>query len=183
MSEKYRNFNELSSERREGLDYKIEIHDRGTDFVVLGIHGGEIEPGTEEVVRAIAGEGISSYVFLGSDRTQHITSANFDEPSCLALLAKCKEAISIHGKKGDGEFIMLGGLDSELVSKAEQALREHGFTIIPTTFEAKQESNICNRASSGKGLQMEMSRALRDSLTTDLEKMSMFVKIIRNLIQ
>lgn len=183
MSEKYANFQEFSLENFENVDYKIKIEDRGTDFVILGIHGGEIEPGTEEVVRAIAEEDISYYLFLGTDRTQHITSPNFDEPNCLHLLSRCKEAISIHGKSGDGEFVMLGGLDSDLISKAEQTLCEHGFSVIQTTFDGKQESNICNRGSSGKGLQIEMSRKLRDSLTTNPERMGIFAQIIRDLIQ
>lgn len=185
MSEKYRNFQELESGIEKNPDYKIELHDRGTDFVIMGIHGGEIEPGTEEVVRAIAGSDISSYLFLGADRSQHITSTHFDEESCIDLLSKSKKAISIHGKKGMDEFVMLGGLDDGLISKAEQALQENGFKIIPTAdgVAGIEPTNICNRGSSGKGLQIEMSRGLRDSLVQDSAKMESFAQIIRSLIR
>ena len=185
MSEKYKNFRELSADKAENPDYKIELQDRGTDFAIVGIHGGQIEPGTEDVVRAIAGSDISSYLFLGSDRAQHITSHNFDETSCIDLLSRSKEAISIHGKKGEGEFVMLGGLDVDLISKAESALREHGFEVDQATdgVAGIQESNICNRGSSGRGLQIEMSRGLRDTLISDPEKMRLFAETIRNLIQ
>lgn len=183
MAEKYKNFRELSTESMGNANYKIELQDRGTDFVIVGIHGWQIEPGTENVVRAIAGSDISSYLFLGSDSTQHITSHNFDESSCIDLLSRSKKTISIHGKKGSDEFVILGGLDTELISKAEQALQESGFKVIPTTDTVAgiEPSNICNKGSSGKGLQIEMSRELRDSLVQDQSRMMTFAQIIRNL--
>ena len=185
MSEQYGSFEELSREGVAGLPFEIEIQDRGTDFVIVGIHGGQIEPGTEEVVRAIAGSDISYYLFLGTDRSQHITSHNFDEPSCIALLARCKEAISIHGKAGPGEFVMLGGLDADLISKTKSALQGHGFTVDETSpsVAGTQPTNICNRGSSRMGLQIEMSRELRDLLIANPERMWEFAHTIRALVQ
>ena len=180
----YRNFRELPAQKLEGFDYKIDFEDRGTDSVVIGIHGGQIEPGTEEVVRAISGSDLSYYLFLGGERTQHITSTRFDEKNCVNLVSKSKNVISIHGKTGSEEFVMLGGLDSDLISKAEPALKEAGFAVLLATdgVGGIESNNICNRGSSGKGLQLELSRGLRDLFVQDPEKMKFFAQIIRGLI-
>ncbi len=185
MPDRYKSFQELSASEMESVDSKIETEDRGTDFSIVGIHGGEIEPGTEEVVRAIAGANISFYIFLGNTEHQHITSIHFDEERCVDLVSRSKKVISIHGKKGDGEFVMLGGLDDDLISRATHMLREAGFEIDPSASNVTgtEPSNICNRCSSGKGLQIEMSRGLRDSLVQDSAKMENFARIIRDLIQ
>lgn len=185
MPDQYKNFQELFANETEGVDYKIETEDRGTDFAIIGIHGGEIEPNTEKVVRAIAGTDLSFYIFLGNAEHQHITSIHFDEKRCIDLVSKSKKVISIHGKKGDGEFVMLGGLDDDLISGATQALQEAGFEIDPTASNVTgtEPSNICNRCLSGKGLQVEMSKGLRDSLAQDDSRMERFTQIIRNLIQ
>ncbi|MDO8451348.1 MAG: poly-gamma-glutamate hydrolase family protein [bacterium] len=185
MSEEiYKNFKELPAQKPGSFDYKIDFEDRGTDSVVIGIHGGEIEPGTEEVVRAISGSDLSYYLFLGGERTQHITSTHFDEENCVNLVSKSKNVISIHGKKGVEEFVMVGGLDNDLVSKIEIALKAAGFTILPASngIGGIEPNNICNKGSSGKGLQLELSRGLRDSLIQDSEKMGRFSQIIRGLI-
>lgn len=136
------------------------------------------------MVRAISGSDLSYYLFLGSERTQHITSTHFDEENCINLVSKSKNVISIHGKKGPEEFIMLGGLDSDLISKIGLALRAAGFAVLPTAggVGGIEPNNICNKGSSGKGLQLELSRGLRDALVQDPEKMKFFAQIIRSLI-
>lgn len=181
----YKNFRELSTKSPEVFDYKIDFEDRGTDFVVIGIHGGQIEPGTEEIVRSISGSDVSYYLFLGNERTQHITSTHFDEENCLSLVSKSKGVISIHGKKGSEEFVMLGGLDNGLISKTELSLKGAGFVVLPTENNVGgiEPDNICNRGSSGKGLQIEVSRGLRDSLVQDPEKMRHFSQAVRKLVQ
>ncbi|MDP1689595.1 MAG: poly-gamma-glutamate hydrolase family protein [bacterium] len=180
MAEVYENFQELS-EKETG--YSIECEDRSTDFAIVGIHGGQIEPGSEEVVRAIAGTDLSFYLFLGNESRQHITSTHFDEKDCLDLISKSKKVISIHGEKGSEEFVMLGGLDKDLIAKAERGLTDAEFTVIPpaSNVRGNEENNLCNRCTSGKGLQIEMSRGLRDSLVQDQARMNAFAQIIRNL--
>jgi phage replication-related protein YjqB (UPF0714/DUF867 family) len=71
MSDTYSNFQELLARETENIDFIIELEDRSSKAVVIGIHGGNIEPGTEPVVRAIAGPDVSYYIFCGKERYQH----------------------------------------------------------------------------------------------------------------
>ena len=185
MVDTYKDFKELSDTESEGTDYQIDFQDRGTDFAIIGIHGGEIEPDTEAVVRNIAGADLSYYIFLSNAERQHITSINFDESRCINLIAKSKGVVSIHGKNGEGEFVMLGGLDQNLISKTKNALTKLGFEVRPTTSTVMgiDPRNVCNRGASGQGLQIEMSRQLRKALVQDSQKMMRFSGIIREAIQ
>jgi phage replication-related protein YjqB (UPF0714/DUF867 family) len=184
MEDIYKNFNELTSQEIEGLDFHIETEDRGSDVVIIGIHGGEIEPGTETIARALAGSDLSYYLFIGTGDHQHITSNHFDEKRCERLVCKSKTVISIHGKKGDEKFIMLGGLDEALILKVGNALEKAGFVILDAENYVKGESksNICNRCLSGQGLQMELSRGLRDVLSEDARALDGFVQAVRGVI-
>lgn len=179
----YKNFQELASKNVEGVDYTITREDRGSDFAVIGIHGGEIESGTAEIVSAITKENLSLYIFSGTKKEQHITSTRFDEKECIDLVSKSQKIISVHGKKGKDEYVMLGGLDEKLISKLSTSLSLSGFkTIEPTNDVAgMQKNNICNMGISGSGLQLELSKGLRDSLVKDPKKMEKFAKIIRDL--
>jgi phage replication-related protein YjqB (UPF0714/DUF867 family) len=180
----YRSFIELSTTATADIDYKIDVQDRGTSTVIVGIHGGEIEPHTELIVTAIANPDLSYYLFVGNTVGQHITSTRFDEPRCLDLIARHKTVISIHGKSGPEAFVMLGGLDTQLVESTAKALADGGFEVrVPTAHTAGTEStNICNKGTSGKGLQIEMSRGLRESLLHDPVQMRLFTQSIRQAI-
>lgn len=181
MIDAYVNFQDLAAHEKEGSDYLIEYEDRGTDIAILGIHGGEIEPDTEVVARSLAGEDLSYYLFLGNAERLHLTSIHFDEPLCLALVGKSRSAISIHGKSGDGEFMMLGGLDDTLIRTASLHLLAAGFELKSTEqgVLGTELQNICNKGASGKGLQIEMSRELRTSLAGNEARMVSFCGAIR----
>lgn len=185
MTDIYKNFKELSDAEIEGVDYQIDFQDKGTDFAIIGIHGGEIEPDTEVVVKAVAGSDLSYYSFLGNSEKHHITSIHFDEPECINLISRCRTVVSIHGKSGSGEFVMLGGLDDELIAKAAKALTEAGFEVkAPSSNVAgRGHLNVCNRGTSGKGLQIEMSRELRKALVSDIQMMAEFTNVIRETIR
>jgi phage replication-related protein YjqB (UPF0714/DUF867 family) len=185
MVDRYKNFAELSAATLLGVDYSIETEDRGTSAAILGIHGGRIEPATAEVVRAVAGTDLSYYLFIGHHSDLHITSVHFDEPICNKLVSKSKKVVTIHGKEGIEEFIMLGGLDTELISKTRDALIDAYFSIVAVTpaVAGDEEANICNKGLSGKGLQIELSRGLRDTLYRDSAKMTTFAQAVRSLLQ
>ncbi len=185
MVDTYRNFVELSTAALLGVDYDIEINDRGSTAVIVGIHAGRIEPATAEVVRAVAGADLSYYLFIGHHSHLHLTSTHFDEPLCSALVAKSEVVITIHGKEGLEEFIMLGGLDTGLMSKTKKVLTDASFNVIPTTQAVigDEEGNICNKGLSKKGLQIELSRGLRDSLYRDSAKMTAFAQALRSVLQ
>jgi phage replication-related protein YjqB (UPF0714/DUF867 family) len=100
MPDRYRNYRALSAAERIGIDFSIETQDRETALIIATPHGGGIEPGTSEVARAIAGTNYSYYLFNGlketGNQSLHITSSNFDEPSCRALLSSARIVIAVH---------------------------------------------------------------------------------------
>lgn len=182
MTDKYKNFTELSTATK---NYKIDSRDFDTEFIIVAPHGGNIEPTTDLIAKMIASEKYSYYLFLGGTRDQHITSSHFDEPKCLELISKAKKVITIHGKKGIDYKVMLGGLDDDLIIKGTSILTTNGFEVIPSTdnVAGKDKNNICNKGSSGKGLQIEMGKELRDSLKEDSLKLKIFSDCIRKTIE
>lgn len=184
----YNNFHSLKNSEKEGVNFRIETKNRESEYAVIAIHGGDIEPFTTEIAKSIAGENLSFYGFIGmkkaGNRFLHITSNNFDEPRCVSLVKKSYKVVSIHGKKGDEEFLMLGGLDENLISIISNSLTKAGFNIIDTaeSVSGKSKNNICNRCKSEKGAQLEISRGLRTKLTGDRELLNKFSCSIRSAL-
>lgn len=186
MSDKYKNFLELSIVETEGVDFDIELIDRNSPLAVIAIHGGNIEPGTTEIAKIISGEDLSFYSSIGKksegeNANLHITSSRFDEPRCLALVSKSEKVISVHGKSGKEGFVMLGGLDEAGIRKISELLASHGFEVREATEGVKGDSpeNICNKCSSGKGVQLEISRGLRDKFLDDKDKLAKFCELVK----
>jgi phage replication-related protein YjqB (UPF0714/DUF867 family) len=59
--------------------------------------------------------------------------------------------------------VFVGGLADDLALLIGDALRIKGFDALPpdSGLEGRDPSNICNRGTSGVGVQLELSRALR----------------------
>jgi len=187
MADKYKNFKDLAHHEKEDSDFGVELKDRHSAYVVIAIHGGNIEPATTEIARALAGDDFSFYSFTGKKNSEqesadlHITSSHFDEPRALELVQRSSKVISIHGKSGSEKFIMIGGLDGELIQRIKKALESNNFEldIAPDNVNGDSPENICNKGTSKKGLQLEISRGLRDEFLADKEKLINFCKIIR----
>ncbi len=172
----------------EGRYFRIEQRlgvTRGT--VVLAIHGGRIEQQTDVIASGIAGKEFSYYALIGGMRREnkkhlHIASEKFDDPRALKMVEEAERVISIHGEKNTKEkYVMLGGRDSKLKRRIEKALKEENF-IIKKPVEAldgKSEKNICNRGQSGAGVQLEISKELRDTLSKGSDQLDKFVRAIR----
>ena len=125
MADRYENFAHLARHEREGRDYRIHAVARASPVLVLAPHGGFMEPGTHLIAAFIAGERHACYAFetlARRDRAKsmHITSARFDEPRALALLATAEIAIGVHGR-----FYTAGSL----TGSNESALAVAGFLI------------------------------------------------------
>jgi len=167
----YGNFDELARHEVEGMDFKRTVFRRSlSPIAVIAPHGGGIESRTSEIARAIAGEDFNLYLFEGIKRrgnyaALHVTSRRFDEPLCLELLSNCSYVIAIHGCVGREERVLLGGLDHSLKDKVAAGLRQAGIDVQYDGhhFQATDPTNICNRGQSNKGLQLELTRALRRS--------------------
>lgn len=190
-SNKYKSFDELSRHEEKDLNYRILCQDRNSPCCVVAIHGGWIEPGTSEIARALAGNDLSLYLFEGTKKfgnwDLHLGSPQFDEPAAVALTEKSKICISIHGFIEDRKHtICLGGLNEKL--KAIVLARVLDTGLIEQTesnpcndFFGISGSNIANR-SAENGIQIEISRKLRDALIADPQKMALFVSAIRAAI-
>lgn len=88
QGDQYESFKQLMRYERDG--YEIEFHEKGgSDLLVFSPHGGDIEPGTSEIVEAFQ-ESYSTYLFEGTkqdnNRDLHITSTNFDEPILVQMI-------------------------------------------------------------------------------------------------
>lgn len=168
---RYNNFAHLGAHEKEGVDYTISVVRRPNSTVaVIAPHGGMIERRTGEIARATAGGELNLYVFEGTKAsgnypTLHITSHRFDEPSCIELIAQCDFVVAVHGSRGNDQQVLLGGLDLELKARLAAEIGQAGVEVQTDNhkFPAKNPKNICNRGRSGKGVQLELTAALRGS--------------------
>jgi phage replication-related protein YjqB (UPF0714/DUF867 family) len=189
VADRYPNFAALNAEEERGLHFQVWLEDRGTPIVVLAPHGGWIEPGTSEIAKAIAGDDLSIYSFesLVPGRPHsdlHITSTRFDEPEGLALARAAETAVAIHGRANSGDLktIGLGGRDLAFRDAIARALRAAGFSvaIAPPDMAARDPSNICNRGTSGAGVQLELPLSLRRRLVGNPTRLRSFCDAVRN---
>lgn len=172
----------------EGRDFLIKQRfgvTRGT--VVLAIHGGRIERQTDHIASRIAGKEFSYYALIGkrlheNKKCLHIASEKFDDPRAVKMVEVAERVISIHGERNTKEkYVMLGGLDCELECCIAKALEEENFTIKnpPIDLAATSKKNICNRGKVGAGVQLEISKKLRDALSKESNQLYKFVRAIR----
>ncbi len=178
----YQNYAELIMSEKEGRDFVVSaIRREGSNCVILAPHGGAIEPGTSEVATEVAQNDLSLYLFEGlkpeGNRRLHITSTNFDEPGCMRLVQASDTVVAIHGEASLEPVVFLGGRDTALGRHFKQALVEHGYQVSThrnANLHGLAAENICNRGCRGKGVQLELSRGLRQmffpSLTAEGRK-------------
>lgn len=142
-------------------------------------HGGGIEPGTIDIADALAGSDYSFYGFKGLKKAGnailHINSNNFDEPIGVAAAQAADVVVSIHGAKDTVEVVYVGGRNETLKSLATQSLAAAGFNAADSRpgLQGRKPDNICNRCRSKKGLQIELSRGLRETLFENLAHRSL----------
>jgi phage replication-related protein YjqB (UPF0714/DUF867 family) len=185
--DKYGSFEELQRAEREGVDFRIRVIHRNAPTAIIAPHGGKIEPGTSEIAEAIAGDDYSLYCFEGlvkrPHRDLHITSANFREPQCMELVAACDQVVAVHGLNGrERQSVEMGGLDTGLRDAICKCLQHAGFSAeVVTTggLAALSPSNICNRGARAGGVQLEITRGLRDALLPKPERLAAFARAVR----
>jgi phage replication-related protein YjqB (UPF0714/DUF867 family) len=166
----YSCFAELKNHEEQNKDYKISISDVGSRITIIAPHGGKIEPGTSDIAKQIAAERFNYYCFEGIKTEKngrlHITSHNFDEPMAVQLISRSQIVVAIHACTGNERFVFLGGLDEMLKKDIANEL-ESGGIIVPKghgKFKGLNPDNICNRGANKKGVQLEITRGLRDDL-------------------
>lgn len=167
--DRYPDYATLARCESEGVDYRIvERPVLRSPVVVVAPHGGGIERGTSAVATLFAGEVLSLYLFEGlkpgnNFDTLHITSRRFDEPRCLAMVARHDTVITVHGCVGAGEFVCIGGLHETLKQAIAASLCDSGFDARTEghNFPARDPDNLCNRGCEGRGVQLELSAGFR----------------------
>ncbi|WP_146229034.1 poly-gamma-glutamate hydrolase family protein [Streptomyces sp. NWU339] len=171
MPDVYGSYAELAAAEEEGVAYeRRQIPSTATSWASIAIHGGGIEPGSGEVSRVVAAGLMNHYEFAGLLRSGnsrlHVTSTNFDEPIAEGIVAASTRTLSFHGYTGDGTPVTaIGGLDTDLRDKVKAALIAAGFAVIdaPQEISGTNPNNIVNENKILAGVQIEMSRPLRDS--------------------
>lgn len=169
--EKFSTFEQLAKFARSGKDFLIEVRAGTSGTVIMAPHGGRIEPGTAEIADAIAGGNHGCYAFKGirpeHNRPLHLPSTRFDEPHAVELIRNCHCVVTIHGCRGEGKEIHVGGRDTSLMARVSRRLSLCGFKTSRARTDGLKglhPNNLCNRGSRGKGVQLEISGPLRRDL-------------------
>jgi len=168
MKDHYRCFEDLRQGEEEGVDYRVTVTDRNAAVAVVAPHGGWIEPRTSQIATAIAGSDYSLYCFEGlrprPHAELHITSTRFDEPVCLALLARTQTVLTVHGTATTWPLVEVGGLDMTRRDLVAAHLAQAGFPVDVREHgrnAGRSPDNICNRGTTRRGVQLEISDGLR----------------------
>ncbi len=166
-----------------GRDYRVAFGDaRIEECLLIAPHGGGIEPGTSEILRAVADLGgwawyeFAGFLKRGNKESLHIASVAFDEPTLLSLMPRTAFVLAIHGTGEDGQAVVyVGGrwkAGRELVTNSiNGATPHHGIHALDAT-EVESAKHLCglddasvtNRGRLGEGVQVEFSRTARDLL-------------------
>lgn len=179
MADKYCNFAELESHEQAGVAYRIAVRRAGPSFAIVAPHGGGIEPGTSELADAVAGALHAFYAFEGlkasGNRDLHITSTRFDEPMCLTLVGVSQIVVTVHGEEGEGggEGVFIGGLDTARGDRIGAALTRAGFDVRKhpsPDLQGLDPENLCNRGRSQAGVQLELSKGVRETMFESLTR-------------
>jgi phage replication-related protein YjqB (UPF0714/DUF867 family) len=143
---------------------------RGSGIALFAPHGGCIEPGTDRIVVELAAAEFNYFLFRGIRRTDcfrtlHVTSAHYDEPSCLALAGRSVVAVALHGCDGEEAFLEIGGANTAAVNSLRAHLAALGYRVLAPApgRPGVDAGNFINRSSEG-GVQVELSAGFRAML-------------------
>ena len=198
MTDIYQNFEELSLNTQESVDFRILTRKKESMFGIFAPHGGKIEHGTGQIANAIAGDEHAYYCFEGLkplSHDLHITSNRFDEPTALLMAGQVEIVITLHGAYGKKPYIYIGGLHDELKEKFIEKLTIENFDADhdpSPTRQGKGKTNICNRGKQKRGVQIEMTQGFRKSLFNEPDynhtywrpnkRFTLFVETIREVL-
>ena len=170
----YRSFAELAQHEHEGLDYRIRRHTGLSGILVMAPHGGGIEPGTGEIADALSGSEHAFYGFKGlkkrGNHILHIASTRFDEPLAVDMLKGSRWVLTIHGCRDRSPVVWVGGrylLRGDTIINALEGIGIPARRCKAPGLCGLQPENICNRGRLEAGVQLEISRGLREMLFAD----------------
>ena len=189
------------SELSENTNFVIRSRKRRSKVTVISPHGGFIEPGSSAIAEAVAGRTFNFFDFQGLQVEKpwelHVTSTKFRHPVLDEMLSRSSHAVSIHGMGVvDSWNIWLGGLNTSLKTRVEEALTKEGFSVLTEfpKYKGADPRNVVNLASC-KGVQLELPSDLIDAMFVKGETFSgldfkprttrlfkRFVKAVRNAV-
>ena len=179
--DKYSSFEELQRHETLDKDFTLSFRNAGSRVTIIAPHGGKIEPRTSDLTKRIAGENYNFYCFEGikekDNACLHITSHRFDEPGAVRLVSKSEVVVALHACTGTAGLVHIGGLNKNLGSLIGGELQDRGIGVSKDhpRFQGSNPANICNRGATGMGVQLEVTRDLRD----DLEKVKVIAQAVR----
>ena len=167
---RYHDFASLKRRFSEGDHYKIRMRAGTSGILIMAPHGGKIEPATDDIADAVAGENHAFYAFCGvrrqGNRTLHITSHRFNEPRAIAAACRASTVVTIHGCRDRTSVVYLGGRHRRLRQQLHSTLTTAGFAVRENpNLPGLHPANVCNRGQSGMGVQLELSSGLRKRLS------------------
>jgi phage replication-related protein YjqB (UPF0714/DUF867 family) len=204
MPDRYSNFAELAEQEWESTNYQIRFMARtgssdvvsiqvqrvDSKILIMAPHGGKIEPFTQELAEQIAGDRFSCYTFAAlkprDNQDLHLTSTRFDEPHALKALQWADFVLTVHGEKTTSkEFVIVGGLATDAIAQIETALKAIDIPLDSSNHKlaGKDPCNLCNRGRLKQGIQLELSRGLRNSLHDDDLKRQAFTQAIVGVLE
>lgn len=176
MKENLSKFEQIQEKFIHNKDFQITVVNRNSPLIIFTPHGGGIERGTSELVRAIAGEEFSFYLFEGimskacDSKKMRITSTKFDEPRGVKIISQHTTSLAIHGCKGRKKKIFIGGRDKVFQQKLLMELKSKNYPVEENAkYLGKNIKNICNRTKTNKGIQLEFTRGIRCKMFTNWE--------------
>jgi phage replication-related protein YjqB (UPF0714/DUF867 family) len=176
--------------RHERFDDSLARTAEVAHTAIIAPHGGGIEPGTSELCLAVAGyhpamlpetppAGVTYdyWMFEGlrprDNDELHVTSTGCDDEIALSLCGGALHAVALHGFRpdaGDDTEVLVGGavegVDGSLRQSMRDALSAAGFRAVDGDGELDGDSvcNIVNRTLLKRGVQLELSLPLRESM-------------------
>jgi phage replication-related protein YjqB (UPF0714/DUF867 family) len=187
--DQYPDFATLAQNEVQDQDYRIIVSKLQAPVTIFAIHGGLIEPGSDELARAMAEDKHSLYIFEGlkvqNPFSLHITATHFDEPQAFELAQNSSSCISIHGYIGDGsKAICVGGNDKVLAEKIVKTLVQASFEVIYPcrAFPATHPKNIVNRCLN-KGVQLEISQGLWDAMALNVSLKTHLTQTLKSTLR
>jgi phage replication-related protein YjqB (UPF0714/DUF867 family) len=174
MPDLYSSYAQLAAAQIEGIDFqRLWRVSQVSTLVCFAIHGGGIEPGSQEIADVVAGDihnfyALDGFKSAGTNDDLHVTSTRYDEAQALKMAAAATHAVSFHGASGTTAATFLGGADYNLRDQIGQCLKDAGFTVSVASEELNGNDplNICNRTSRGMGVQLELTTAQRQAFFT-----------------
>lgn len=176
LADTYANYAALDAGEADNA-YSRDSRSTTSTTMIFTPHGGGIEGGATEIADSVAATNYDYYSFTGlktpnsANSVLHITATNFDEPTCVTMVQAATRTVAIHGCAETSSIVYCGGRDKTLRNAIFNQLKAAGFTadtVCPDGLNGTASDNITNRNTNGAGVQLEISKGLRQQLMTDL---------------